>query len=170
MATESSVVIRWGVLLTAAYVVQIGFLNDLSFFGVHPDIMLLLAVCAGLVGGPSRGAAVGFVAGILVDLLLSGDLGISALCFTLVGFGVGMVEDSVIRPTRGISIAISAGASAIGVLLYAGLRQLLGGHTLSDPHLWRIVGIVALLNGVLCLVALPLCRWAEGLGLKSGAY
>ena len=170
MVTESSVIFRWGVLLTAAYLLQVGFLNDLKFFGVHPDIMLLLAICAGLVGGSSRGAAVGFVAGILVDLLLSGDLGISALCFTLVGFGVGAAEDSVIRSTRSISMAISVGASAIGVLLYAALGQLLGGHTLSDPHLWRIVGIVALLNGVLCLAALPLCRWAEGLGLKSGAY
>lgn len=170
MVTESSIVVRWGVLLTAAFLIQVGFLNDLKFFGVHPEIMLLFAICAGLVGGSSRGAAVGFVAGILVDLLLTGDLGVSALCFTLVGFGVGMAEDSVIRSTRAISMAISAGASAVGVLLYAGLSQLLGAHTLSDPHLWRIVGIVALLNGALCLAVLPLGRWAEGLGLKSGAY
>ena len=104
------------------------------------------------------------------DLLLTGSFGVTALCFTLVGFGVGAAEDSVIRSTRIISMGITAAASAVGVLLYASLSQLLGAHTLSDPHLWRIVGIVAALNGILCLPALPLCRWAEGLGLKSGAY
>jgi hypothetical protein len=41
---------------------------------------------------------------------------------------------------------------------------------LSDPRLWQVVGIVSVLNGVLCLGLLPLCRWAEGLGLRSGAY
>ncbi|MHB1137514.1 MAG: rod shape-determining protein MreD [Microthrixaceae bacterium] len=170
MVTESSVLIRWGVLLSGVFVVQLGFVNDLGIFGVHPDLLLLVAVCAGLVGGSSRGAAVGFVAGLLGDLMMPGSLGVTALCFTLVGFGVGAAEDSVIRSTRAISMAISAAASALGVLLYAGVSQLLGAHTMSDPQLWRVVGIVAALNGVLCLLALPLCRWAEGLGLRSGAY
>lgn len=170
MTTDSSVILRWTVLLAGAYALQVGFLDDLHLFGVHPELMLLVAICAGLVGGSSTGAAVGFAAGLLTDLLLSGSFGITALCYTLVGFGVGAAEDSVIRSTRIISMAISAAASAVGVLLYASLSQLLGAHTLSDPHLWRIVGIVAALNGILCLPALPLCRWAEGLGLKSGAY
>ncbi len=170
MATESSVLIRWGVLLSGVFVVQLGFVNDLSILGVHPDLLLLVAICAGLVGGSSRGAGVGFVAGLLGDLMLPGSLGVTALCFTLVGFAVGAAEDSVIRSTRTISMAITATASALGVLLYAGVSQLLGGHTLSDPQLWSVVGIVAALNGVLCLLVLPLCRWAEGLGLRSGAY
>jgi rod shape-determining protein MreD len=170
MVTETSVVMRWAALLLAAYVVQIGFLNDLRIFGVRPELLLLVTICAGLVGGSSRGAGVGFAAGLLSDLLLNGSFGTTALCFTLVGFGVGAAEDSVIRSTRAISMGISMVASAVGVLLFAGVSQLLGGHTLSDPLLWQIVGIVALLNGVLCLAVLPLCRWAEGLGLRSGAY
>ncbi len=170
MTTETSVLVRWGVLLSGVFVLQLGFVNDLRIFGVHPDLLLLLAVCAGLVGGSSRGAAVGFVAGLLGDLMLPGSLGVTALCFTLVGFGVGAAEDSVIRSTRAISMGISAVASAVGVLLYAGVSHLLGAHTMSDPRLWRVVGIVAALNGVLCLLVLPLCRWAEGLGLRSGAY
>jgi len=170
MVTESSVVIRWAVLLSGVFVVQLGFVNDLAILGVHPDLLLLVAIGAGLVGGSSRGAAVGFAAGLLGDLMLTGSLGVTALCFTLVGFGVGMAEDSVIRSTRLISMAITAVASALGVVLYAGMNQLLGGHTLSDPRLWQVVGIVSVLNGVLCLGLLPLCRWAEGLGLRSGAY
>lgn len=170
MSTESSVVVRWSVVVVGVYLLQVGFANDLQILGVHPELMLLVAICAGLVGGSSRGAVVGFAAGLLVDLLYSGSLGVSALCFTLVGFAVGAAEDSVIRSTKVISMGIAVGASATGVLLFAGVTQLLGGHTLTDPQLWRIVGIVAVLNGLLCPALLPLCRWAEGLGLKSRAY
>ena len=96
MTAESSVIARWSVVVVGAYLIQIGFLDDLEIIGVHPELMLLVAVCAGLVGGSSRGAEVGFAAGLLTDLLFSGSLGVSALCFTLVGFGVGAAEDSVI--------------------------------------------------------------------------
>jgi len=153
-----------------AYLLQVGFLQDFRPLGVHPEIMLLMAICGGIVGGSSRGAIVGFFAGMLSDLLLSGTLGVSALCFALVGFAAGVLEDSVIRSSRVISIAIATVGSAVGVLMYASLSQLLGAHSLSDPQLWLIITIVSVTNGILCLAALPLCRWAEGFGLNSRAY
>ena len=170
MNAESTLVLRWSLLLVMAYLIQVGFLQDFRPLGVHLEIMLLLAICAGILGGSSRGAIVGFFAGLLNDLLLSGSLGISALCFALVGFAAGVLEDSVIRSSRLISMAIAAVGSAVGVLMYACLSQLLGAHSLSDPRLWLIITIVSVINGVLCLAALPLCRWAEGLGLNSRAY
>jgi rod shape-determining protein MreD len=157
-------------LLVPAYLLQVGLLQDFRPLGVHPEIMLLIAICSGIVGGSSRGAIVGFFAGMLNDLLLSGSLGVSALCFALVGFAAGVLEDSVIRSSRLISVVIATLASAVGVLMYACLSQLLGAHSLSDPRLWLIISIVSLMNGALCLAALPLCRWAEGFGLKSRAY
>ncbi|MEI7887305.1 MAG: rod shape-determining protein MreD [Actinomycetes bacterium] len=170
MNAESTMVLRWSLLIVIAYLLQVGFLQDIRPFGVHPEIMLLLAICGGLVGGSARGAIVGFCAGILNDLLLSGSLGVSALCFALVGFAAGVLEDAVIRSSRLISMAIATVGSAVGILMYACLSQLLGAHSLSDPRLWLIISIVSVVNGVLCLAALPLCRWAEGLGLKSQAY
>ncbi|CAB4531626.1 unannotated protein [freshwater metagenome] len=170
MNAESTLVLRWSLLLVLAYVLQVGVLQDFRPFGVHPEIMLLLALCGGIIGGSSRGAIVGFFAGLLNDLQLNGSLGISALCFALVGFAAGVLEDSVIRSSRLISMAIATVGSAVGVLMYACLSQLLGTHSLSDPRLWLIITIVSLMNGVLCLAALPLCRWAEGFGLNSRAY
>jgi hypothetical protein len=72
-----------------AFVLQIGVLSDLRPFGVHADLMLLMGVCAGLAGGPSRGAVVGFFAGLLADVMLPGPLGISALAAAVAGFGAG---------------------------------------------------------------------------------
>jgi rod shape-determining protein MreD len=160
--------IRWTLVVVTLYLVQIGIVVDLQIFGVHPELMLLTGIAAGMAGGPSRGAQVGFFAGLLADVVLSGHLGTSALTYAIVGFGAGVVADSVIRSSRAISIGVSTAASAAGVLLYAALGQLLGQDTLSDPRLLRIVGIVSLCNAVLCLPVLALSRWAEGSGVRSG--
>jgi rod shape-determining protein MreD len=168
--TELNLVLRWGVVLTGIYVLHIGVLTDLSLAGVHPEILLLVGICGGLAGGPARGAEIGFFAGVLADLLLPGVLGVAALSFTLVGFAVGAIEQSVIRSSRGISIAIAVGGSAVGTLLYAALSELLGQRSLSDPRLWAIVGIVSVVNGVLCIPVLGVCRWAEGDSQRARSY
>ena len=49
--------------------------------GSPPDLMLALAVAAGLAGGPERGAWVGFAAGLLADCFLQTPLGLSALVY-----------------------------------------------------------------------------------------
>ena len=168
MTHDRGPAVRWTLLVATLYLIQIGLVIDLSFFGVHPELMVLTGICAGMVGGPTRGAEVGFFSGLLADLVLSGHLGTSALAFAIVGFGSGILAGSVIRASRGISIAMVSAMSAAAVLLYAALAQLLGQHTLSDPRLAQIVGIVSLCNAVLCLPVLALSRWAEGTGVRSG--
>ena len=79
MSEESGLILRWTTVVVIGFVLQIGVLVDLQPFGVHADAMLLLAICAGLSGGPARGAVVGFAAGLLADVMLPGTMGISAL-------------------------------------------------------------------------------------------
>ena len=73
-------------LLLAALVIHTSVLSGIRLQGVRPDLMLLIAVCAGLVAGPERGAIVGFAAGLASDLFLQTPLGLSALTFTVVAF------------------------------------------------------------------------------------
>jgi rod shape-determining protein MreD len=154
--------LRWALLLTVGLVAQVTVLTDLRIVDVHPDVMLLLAVCAGVAAGPNHGVGVGFAAGLLLDLFLPGRFGVAALSFGVAGFVAGVAGDAVIRPSRWISAAIVAVCSAGGVLLYAVLSHLLGRHTLSDPHLVPIVGIVAAVNALLAMPSLAACRWAAG--------
>lgn len=154
--------LRWATVLTVAFVLQVGVVADLRPFGVHADVMLLLAVCAGLAGGPGRGAVVGFIAGLLVDLLMPGTLGVAAMAYAVVGFVVGSVQEAMLNTSRSFSIAVTTVASAVGVLLFALLGELLGQRSLTDPRLLRIVGIVAAFNALLCVPVLAVSRWAEG--------
>ncbi len=169
MSEETGLILRWTTVVLIGFVLQIGVLVDLQLFGVHADVLLVLAICAGLAGGAGRGAVVGFFAGLLADVMLPGTLGISALAFAAIGWGVGSVREGVLSTTRMFSVLVTLVASALGVVLYALLAQLLGQRSLSDPRLVQIVGIVAVLNALLCLPALAVSRWAEGEGLRTPA-
>ncbi len=168
MSDEAGRALRWITVVLVAFVLQVGVLADIQPFGVHADLMLLLGICAGLASGPTRGAVIGFAAGLLADAVMPGTLGISALSYAVVGFAVGSFRESVMSSTRSIDMLVVAAGSAAGVLLYALLSQLLGQHSLSDPRLVQIVGIVAVLNAVLCVPVLAVSRWAEGDSTHTG--
>jgi rod shape-determining protein MreD len=122
--------------------------------------MLLMGIAAGLAAGPDRGAAVGFGAGVAFDLLLPTPLGLSALVYTVVGYGAGMFGGSVVRASWWMPMVIAAAASATGVILYALVGQVLGQATLSGPPLLGIVAVVTAVNTVLAPLVVRAMRWA----------
>ncbi len=150
---------RTALVLFVALVLQIGFVDDLSFFGVHPELLLVVAVGSGVAWGASRGAVVGFAAGLLAELFLSDRFGIVGLSWAIAGFGVGMVSENLARASKLVDSMLLGISAGIGILLHALISTLFGQNYLSDPNLARIVGIVAVTSAVLGPVALPVCRW-----------
>ena len=67
---------------------------------IAPDIMVLLPIVAGIIGGPARGATIGFGTGLVSDLFLPTPFGLSALVGCLLGFGVEL-EEVRLDPTTG---------------------------------------------------------------------
>ena len=72
-------------LVVVTLLVQSTIVLDLPIGGAHPELMVLLPVAAGIVGGPEEGAVMGFVAGLAADLLLPTPFGLTALVGCLVG-------------------------------------------------------------------------------------
>ena len=160
--TDHGLIGRWAVLVVTALILQVSVAASFPVGGVVVDLMLLLAVCAGMTGGPERGAVVGFWCGLLYDLARDGRLGLSALAFTLVAFGVGSLLVAVLSVRRMLAMVIAALGMAAGELLYAVEGELFGEHTLTHPRLWAIVGVNAAIGGLLSPFVLRICRWAEG--------
>ena len=151
--------VRVAAVVVAALTVQVSLLSRFSFEGARPDVMILLAVIAGYVAGPDRGAIVGFAAGMSFDVLLSTPLGLSALVYTVVGYGVGAATVGMVRSSRIAPILVAAAGSAIGVLAYALAGTVLGEPTLDGPDLVAIVVFVAAINAVLAPFAVRAISW-----------
>jgi rod shape-determining protein MreD len=154
----------WGrVALVAlvALLAQVGVLDQIVVLGAHPDVMVVLAGAAGAVGGPSRGAMIGFVLGLVADLVVPTTYGLSSLTFVLVGFAAGLVRSLPgDRDGRSVQVATCVAASAVGTLLYALLGALLGQSVSLGQQVVYATLVVTVGAVVLGVVASGVMRWA----------
>mgnify|MGYP000132526605 CR=1 FL=1 len=157
---------RLPIMFVGALLLQTTLLARLRILGVMPDFMLLLAVAGGITAGATRGATIGFASGMLIDLFLPTPLGLSALVFTLVGYGVGVANTGVLRSAWYIPVLTAGGASVAGVTLYALIGSMLG-ERMVNGHLVTIALVVGLSNAVLAPVAVKFVDWSLG-SLRSG--
>jgi rod shape-determining protein MreD len=159
--------LRLPVMFLASLLLQTTVLARMRFFGVMPDFMLLVAVAGGITAGPTRGATLGFASGMLIDLFLPTPLGLSALVFTLVGYGVGVANTGVLRSAWYIPVLTAGGASVAGVVLYALVGSVLG-EPMVTGHLVTIGAVVGVSNAVLAPLGVRFVDWSLG-SLKAGA-
>jgi rod shape-determining protein MreD len=152
---------RVPLLLISALALHLTLFSVMRVAGAAPDVMLLVAVAGGLVGGPVRGAMLGFAAGIAIDVFLRTPMGLSALVFTLVGYGVGVISTGVLTPSWYLPVVTASIASAAGVVLYALVGAVLG-EPMVSRRLFVIVGVVAVGNAILAVPVIRAVTWAMG--------
>jgi rod shape-determining protein MreD len=153
-------VVRVGLVILLFLVVQQTLVIDIRINGVHPDIMLLLPITAGIVGGPARGATMGFVTGLVSDLFLPTPFGLSALVGCLLGFAVGAATVALDRTASWLPPVAALAGSALYELVYPVLGSVLGQPQMLHVGLARIVVLVSVTNAVLALPAMRLVAWA----------
>jgi rod shape-determining protein MreD len=152
---------RLGAVVVTALLLQVSLFSQFSFDGARPDVMILVAVAGGFVAGSERGAVIGFVSGLAYDLVLTTPLGLSAFVYTLVGYTVGAVSNSVVRSSVWIGPVVVAAGSAAGMVLYAVVAEVLGQAALTGPPLTSIVVVVAAVNTALAPIVVRAVRWAR---------
>lgn len=150
---------RATVLVVGALTLQVCLFSRFSFEGARPDVMVLVAVVAGLVAGPDRGAILGFASGLAFDVVLTTPLGLSALVYTVVAYGVGTLSGGMVRSSRWLVPAVAFVGSAVAMLLYALVGAVVGVATLEGPPLAAIVVYVAVVNAALSPLAARAVRW-----------
>ena len=148
-------------MLITALLLQTTLLARMRVWGVMPDVMMLVAVAGGITSDASRGATLGFASGMLIDLFLPTPLGLSALAFTLVGYGVGVANAGVLRSAWYIPVLTAGGASVVGVVFYALVGSVLG-ERMINGHLATIALVVGVCNAVLAPVAIRFVDWSLG--------
>ena len=155
------VAVRTSLVIVIALTVQLGIAPSLGLFGVQGDLLLLVAIAAGIATGPDRGAAIAFAAGLAYDLMLQTPFGLSALTYAIVAYLVGGLQDSVLRAAWWIPVATATAASVVGVILYGVFGTVLGDDLIA-VSLLRVAVVVGALNTVAAPVVVKAMRWATG--------
>jgi rod shape-determining protein MreD len=161
---------RLAFLLLVGLVAQVALMDQIVILGAHPDLLVCFPAAAGLVGGPDRGATVGFASGIVADLVVRLPFGLSALCFTLLGFAVGLVLSIPGgRDLHGVRIATVGAACALGTISYALLGAVVHQPGMLGSALAPAVLISTTAGLVFAAPMLVALSWALGQSSRSGA-
>ncbi len=83
--------VKYIVIIIVALVLQKTFvwLISISRYNITPDLVILAVIYGGLRKGHIGGAILGFIAGLALDILSGGFLGLSALSYSITGFIAG---------------------------------------------------------------------------------
>ena len=152
MILSPGAVIRVGVLLLLAVVLQLSGLSQLGILGGHIDLVVLVVAAIAFYGGSVSGCAAGFSAGFLLDLLSGATMGVSSLVLTAVGYGVGRFRE-VRDPSHGLlPLAVAAVATGGFMVAFAAVSFMLDVGASVSPLVIRDAIVTTLLN---VLFALP---------------
>ncbi len=154
--------VRVAIVLLTVTVLERGLASQLRIDGAAADLLLLMAIAGGMVGGPDHGAIVGFFAGLSLDLLVQTPLGLGALVYCITGYLVGLAQSAVVRSSRLQPVFLAAAASVFGIGLYVLVSLVVGRSGLINQHLLVVIAVVAGVNALLIPVANRAMRWALG--------
>jgi rod shape-determining protein MreD len=149
-------------LLVLAAVVVVAVLLETTVFGelrlagVRPDLLVLSVVAVAMASGPVSGAAFGFSAGLVGDLLFDLPVGVSALVYTAAGFAVGTARVYVTSQLPLVHLVL-VGAASLASVWCSGLLL-----RVFDLVSWATVArsgpLVALYNLLLAPFVYPVVR------------
>ncbi len=157
--------IRIAVIVVLTIVLQISFFSYLSFFGTTPNVIPLVVVSLGLLGGGMVGAVCGFTGGLLLDSALLKTLGVSSLVLLSAGYLAGRyregaeISNSLIPPL--LAGALTTGAAAG----FAAIQLMLGVRSAVSLLVLREIFVQGLLAVVLTIPIYPLIRRALRAGI-----
>lgn len=145
-------------LVLAAVVLQSSALSRLTFFGVAPDLVVMVVITIALLEGPIPGAVAGFAAGLLIDFPLETPAGLTGLAYLAVGYLTGIVRPYV-QPTAVLFPVLAVGiGSLISGALFSLLLFLFGAQPDPLVRVTRVVLLTAVYNTLLTPLVYPVIR------------
>jgi rod shape-determining protein MreD len=151
MILSPGAVLRVGLLLLLAVVIQLSGLSHIGVLGGRFDLVVLVVGAVAFYGGSVPGSVAGFAAGFLLDLASGATMGASSLVLTAVGYGVGRFRE-MRDPSHGLlPVPVGALATAGWVVAFAAVSLMLDIGARVSPLVLRDMVVTVLLNALLAL-------------------
>jgi rod shape-determining protein MreD len=126
-------------VLIMAFVVQTTWVESLEIAGLKPDLVLLVLIHIALRAGSLEATLMGFGIGFLQDTHMPADLGLNALVKTLVGFSVGYCRIGMVADNVQVQVALIFAAVLLhDLVFYLGSS---GVSWMDVPFFWLRYGV-----------------------------
>ncbi len=159
MMSATGRVARFVVLIAVALLLQVTVASQFTLSGYVVDLLMLVAVSAGVNGGSDRGAVIGFGCGFATDLIVLTHFGMWMLTLAVLGYASGGVSDRVVAGGRLLRSVVVGLLAASGVGLFVILSSLLKLEAVTEESTAVIVAVVGVSSMVLNPLVEPAVRW-----------
>jgi rod shape-determining protein MreD len=151
--------VRLAILALLAVIIQEAAVSQITIFGTSADLTPLVVMAVGLLAGSLPGAIMGFGVGLLVDTVLFQTLGVTSLLYIAIGYWSGRLLE-LRDPSHGlVPMGVGAAATAFAGLGMALIQFLLG---VDAPVSWLLLQqilITVLVNTLIALPVYSIVRW-----------
>ena len=152
--------VKTGAVLFVLWAFQVAVFAHLRPFGVAPDLLLVAALVGGLVGGPEFGARHGFIAGLALDLVTPGPLGLAAGVYGIFADGIGGAARTVDSDDPRVLPVLMGAAAFLATLVFGLALGVLGSEEFVEFRLLQKAALVALYSVLLSIPVRGLIAWA----------
>jgi rod shape-determining protein MreD len=150
MILTPKILARLVAIVVLGVLLQLSFFSQVAVFHVSPDLLPVLVISLGLLGGSMTGAVTGFSVGFLLDCLLVEPLGGASLVLLATGYLAGLfrerfeIHSSLVPPLlcMGLTVFAEIGFGAVELML--GVDTAVSGLVVRDI---LIKGIFAFVLG-----------------------
>ena len=158
MIVTKRIALRLALIVLLGVILQVSFFSYLHFFGAIPNLIPVVIVSLGLLGGGVVGAVCGFVAGLLVDSVLVQTLGVSSLVLLSIGYLAGRYREGVEITNAWIPPLLAGGFTLLAAAGFAAVELMLGVNASVSILFLREVVVQGLLAVLLAIPFYPLIR------------
>lgn len=134
----------------AAFFLQSTVLNEISIFGVTPNLILCLVILFSFWYGGYQVMGLGIFFGLLQDLCLGELIGIAAICYLAVSIGILLTQHLLYRDSILSVFFLTLVSTAVYELLYWLIHTAMGG----TAHILYALSILPLLILYNCAVTM----------------
>ncbi len=158
MIVTRPIALRVALVIVLAVILQAAFFSPLTILGASPNVIGVVVVSLGLLGGGVVGAVCGFATGFLLDSLLLQTLGVSSLVLLSIGFLAGRYRESFEVGGRWTAPLLAGAFTFLAASGFAALQLMLGVESAVSLLVLREIVVQALLAVGLAFALFPLIR------------
>lgn len=158
MIVTPPILLRLILIVFGAVILQLAFFSRVPLLGSVAYLVPVVVVALGLLGGAVTGAVAGFGAGLLLDAMLGGTVGVASLSLMAAGYLAGRWREGYDIVSSLVPPLLTGALCGVAAIIYAAMQLTLGIDAPVSVLAVREVAVQALLGALLALPFFPLIR------------
>jgi rod shape-determining protein MreD len=158
MIVTPPILLRLVLIVFVAVLLQLGFFSQVPLLGSVANLLPVVVVALGLLGGAVTGAVTGFATGLLIDVMIGGTLGVASLSLMAAGYLAGRWREGYDIVSSLVPPLLAGALTALTALIYGALTLTLGVDAPVSVLALREVVVQGLLGILLAIPVFPLIR------------